>query len=79
MNHRESGPAEGVAGVVEDVKGKLKEGVGAVTGNDQLRREGDAQQDKADAQRDVAQHEAEAEKSRTEADVHEARERSEQR
>ena len=29
-----SGPAEGVKGVVEDVKGKAKEAVGAVTGSD---------------------------------------------
>ncbi|HVQ97788.1 MAG TPA: CsbD family protein, partial [Mycobacterium sp.] len=31
-----SGPAEGVRGVVEDVKGKAKEAVGNVTGQDNL-------------------------------------------
>lgn len=73
-----SGPTEGVKGVVEDLKGKAKEGVGAVTGSDELTREGRAQQDKAAAQREVAEKEAEAEKARREADVHEARQRSEQ-
>jgi len=56
-----TGPQEGVKGVVEDVKGKTKEAVGTVTGRDDLVREGKAQQDKADAQRDVAKKEAEAE------------------
>lgn len=73
-----SGPAEGVKGVVEDLKGKAKEGIGAVTGSDELTREGQAQQDKAEAQREVAEKEAAAEKARREADVHEARQRSEQ-
>ncbi len=46
-----SGPEEGIKGVVEDVKGKAKEAVGTVTGRDDMVREGKAQQDKADAQR----------------------------
>ena len=49
-----SGPAEGIKGVVEDAKGKAKEAVGTVTGRDDLVREGKAQQDKAEAQRDAA-------------------------
>jgi uncharacterized protein YjbJ (UPF0337 family) len=73
-----SGPAEGVKGVVEDVKGRFKEAVGAVVGDDSKVREGQAQQDKAAAQREVAEKEAAAERARTEADVHEARERSNQ-
>lgn len=73
-----SGPAEGVKGVVEDIKGRFKEAAGAVTGNDSKVREGQAQQDKAEAQREVAEKEAAAERARTEADVHEARERSHQ-
>ncbi|HYQ62627.1 CsbD family protein [Actinophytocola sp.] len=73
-----SGPAEGAKGVVEDVKGRFKEALGAVTGNDSKVREGQAQQDKAAAQREVAEKEAAAERARTEADVHEARERSHQ-
>lgn len=59
-----SGPAEAVKGVVEDVKGKAKEAVGAVAGRDDLTREGQAQQDKAEAQRDAAKKEAEAEAAR---------------
>ena len=49
-----SGPEEGIKGVVEDVKGKAKEAVGTVTGRNDLINEGKAQQDKAEAQRDVA-------------------------
>ncbi|QCQ91364.1 microaggregate-binding protein 1 [Rhodococcus sp. SGAir0479] len=73
-----SGPAEAVKGVVEGVKGKAKEAAGAVTGQDDLVREGKAQQDKADAQREAAQKEAEAEKARGEAAANEARQRAEQ-
>jgi uncharacterized protein YjbJ (UPF0337 family) len=65
-------------GVVEEVKGRIKEAAGAVTGNDSKVREGEAQQDKAAAQREVAEKEAAADRARTEADVHEARERSHQ-
>ena len=75
---RKSGPAEAVEGVVEGIKGKAKEVAGAVTGQDSLRREGEAQQDKAEAQREVAQKEAEAEKARAEASAQEARQRAEQ-
>ena len=67
MADDKSGPAEGAKGVVEDVKGKAKEAVGAVTGNENLSEEGKAQQDKADAQRDVAKKEGEAEAARAEA------------
>lgn len=73
-----SGPAEGVKGVVEDLEGKAKEATGAVAGNDSPTREGQAQQDKAEAQREVAEKEAAADKAHGKADVHEARERSEQ-
>ena len=74
----ESGPTAGVEGIVEDVKGRAKEAVGAVSGNESLKQEGQAQQDKADAQRDVAAKEAEAEKARAEASVAEAEQRSHQ-
>ena len=53
-DHENSGPAEAVKGVVEDVKGKVKEAAGALAGRDDLTREGQAQQDKAEAQRDAA-------------------------
>ena len=45
-------------------KGKAKEVVGTVAGHDDLKEEGQAQQDKAEAQRDVAKKEAEAEAAR---------------
>lgn len=70
--------AEGISGIVEDVKGKVKEAAGAVTGRDDLRREGEAQQDKAESQREAAKKEAEAESARAAADANEARQRSEQ-
>lgn len=73
-----TGPTEGAKGVVEDIKGRLKEAVGAVTGDDSKVREGQAQQDKAAAQREVAEKEAAAERARGEADVHEMRERTHQ-
>ena len=61
---KETGPRAGVSGIVEDVKGKAKEAVGAVGGDDALRDEGRAQQEKAGAQRDVATKEAEADAAR---------------
>ena len=73
-----SGPAEAVKGVVEGVKGKAKEAVGAVTGQDNLTREGQAQQDKAEAQRNAAKKEAEAEAARGSAEVAEQRQKSNQ-
>jgi uncharacterized protein YjbJ (UPF0337 family) len=73
-----SGAKHGVDGVVEDVKGKAKEVIGKVTGNEHVEEEGRAQQEKADAQRDVAEHEAKAEMARAEAAGHEADQRVEQ-
>jgi len=75
---KESGPKTGVEGVVEDVKGRAKEAVGAVTGNESLKKEGEAQQHKATAQRQVAAKEAEAEKARAEASAAETAQRSHQ-
>jgi uncharacterized protein YjbJ (UPF0337 family) len=77
-NSKDTGPEAGAKGVVEGVKGKVKESVGAATGKDDLRREGRAQQEKADSQREVATKEAEAEKARAEASAHEAEQRSHQ-
>ena len=56
----DSGPEAGAKGAGEGIKGKAKEVVGALTGNDGMADEGRAQQDKADAQRDVAVKEAES-------------------
>ncbi len=78
MSNKDSGPEAGIKGVVEDVKGKAKEGIGAITGNESLKREGEAQQDKAESQREVAQKEAEADKARAEAKAHEAEQRANQ-
>ena len=78
-DNKNSGPQEGVKGVVEDVKGKAKEAVGTVAGRDDLVREGKAQQDKAEAQRDVAKKEAEAEAARGGAKAAEKRQEAEQR
>lgn len=77
-HENKSGPAEAVKGVVEGVKGKAKEAVGAVTGRDDLTREGQAQQDKADAQRDAAKKEAQAEAARGSAAAAEKRQQSNQ-
>jgi uncharacterized protein YjbJ (UPF0337 family) len=74
----ESGPKSGVEGVAEDVKGRAKEAVGAVTGDESMKQEGQAQQDKAAAQRDVAVKEAEAEKARAAASAAEAEQRAHQ-
>ena len=76
MDHKDTGPEAGMKGVVEGVKGKVKETVGAVTGHDDLRHEGRAQQAKAEAQRDVAAKETEADKARAKAKVFEAEQRS---
>jgi uncharacterized protein YjbJ (UPF0337 family) len=73
-----SGPLEAVEGVVEGVKGKAKEVIGAVTGRSDIKNEGEAQQDKADAQRDAAKKEAEAESARGAAKVAEQREKANQ-
>ena len=74
----DSGPTSGAKGVFEDIKGKAKEVVGEVTGDESKEREGRAQQDKAQSQRDVAEHEAKAEAARSEASVHEAEQRMHQ-
>jgi uncharacterized protein YjbJ (UPF0337 family) len=78
MGEHNSGPEEAMKGVVEGVKGKAKEVAGAVTGRDDIQREGQAQQDKSDAQREAAKKEAEAESARGAAKTNEAREKSEQ-
>jgi uncharacterized protein YjbJ (UPF0337 family) len=73
-----SGPAEAVKGIVEDVKGRAKQAVGAVSGQDDLTREGQAQQDKGEAQRNAAKKEAEAEAARGGAKAAEERQKSNQ-
>jgi len=78
MSAKDSGPESGAKGIVEDVKGKVKEAAGALTGKDELKREGEAQQEKAEAQREVAVKEGEAETARAEAAAREAEQKSHQ-
>jgi uncharacterized protein YjbJ (UPF0337 family) len=78
MSDKNSGPKEGVKGVVEDIKGKAKEAVGTASGRDDLVREGKAQQDKAEAERNAAKKEGEAEAARGAARAAEERQRSNQ-
>jgi len=75
---KKTGPEHGARGVTEDMKGKFKEAAGAMTGREDLEKEGEAQQDKAKAERDVAKREAEADKSRAEAKAREAEQRAHQ-
>lgn len=79
MTDKDTGPEAGVKGVVDDVAGKAKEVVGSVVNNDDLKHEGQAQQDKADAERDVAKKEAEAEAARGAASAAETREEAHRR
>jgi uncharacterized protein YjbJ (UPF0337 family) len=79
MASKDSGPEAGAKGMFEEVKGRAKEAAGSVTGNDDMREEGQAQQRKADAQRDVAKKEAEAEKARARSEAHEAEQRAHQK
>jgi uncharacterized protein YjbJ (UPF0337 family) len=57
---------------VEDAKGRAKEAAGAVSGDESLKREGEAQQRKDKADREAARKEAEAQRARSEATAHEA-------
>jgi uncharacterized protein YjbJ (UPF0337 family) len=75
---KDSGPEAGAKGIVEEVKGRAKEAAGTVTGNERMKNEGQAQQDKADAEREVAGKEAEAEKARAKAEAKEAEQRAHQ-
>jgi uncharacterized protein YjbJ (UPF0337 family) len=62
----------------EDLKGRAKEAVGAVTGKDDVAREGKQQQKKADAEDTAQQKEAEAQKARAEAEKKEADQKKQQ-
>jgi hypothetical protein len=72
-----SGVAEAIKGVVEDVQGKAKIIIGALADRDDLFNGGKAQQDKAQAQRNAAKKEAEAESARAAAKVAEKRQKAE--
>ena len=74
----DTGPDAGKEGIVEDIRCKVKQVAGEVTGRRKLEDEGRHQQEKADAARDVAAHEAEAEKARADYEVKEAQQRADQ-
>jgi uncharacterized protein YjbJ (UPF0337 family) len=74
-----TGPRDAAEGVVEDLKGKAKEAVGAIRGDERLEDEGRAQRDKAAARREAAGKEAEAEQARAKAKAHEAEQAAQQR
>ena len=74
----DSGPKAAAEGVVEEVKGRAKAAAGAITGNEKLQREGQAQQDKAGAAREVASKEAEAVKARAKEKAFVAQQRANQ-
>ncbi len=78
MSGNASGPSEGIKGVVEGFKGKAKEVIGALGGQDRMTREGRAQQDKAEEQRDAARKEAEADQARAQAEIDEQRQAGDQ-
>jgi uncharacterized protein YjbJ (UPF0337 family) len=59
----------------EDLKGRVKEAVGAVTGADSVAREGQAQQGKAGAEDEARQKEEEARRARNEAERQSAQEK----
>lgn len=74
----DSGPEEAAKGTVEGLKGQAKEFVGNLTGDKDMKQEGEAQQDKARAERDAAAAEAEAEAARVRAAAHEVEQRGHQ-
>ncbi|GAB07264.1 CsbD family protein [Gordonia amarae] len=78
MTSEKNPAAEGIKGAVEEAKGRIKQAVGALTGNDDLAAEGGAQEDKGEATQNAAKREAEAESARHAADVSHAREQMHQ-
>ena len=58
-------------GAFEEAKGRLKEAAGDLTGNPDLQREGEAQNEKGRAEREAAQARAEARAHEAKAEVHE--------
>lgn len=63
----------GAKGVGDAVAGKAKEVAGDLTGKDDLKQEGLAQQDKAENEREAAEHEAKADKAHAKAELDDAR------
>jgi len=63
-------------GIGEEIKGKVKAATGSIVDNDNLRREGEAQQDKGQAEREATQARAEAKAHETKAAAKEAEQRA---
>jgi uncharacterized protein YjbJ (UPF0337 family) len=62
----------------EEIKGKAKEAAGSVTGSDDLRKEGQSQQNKVEEQDKAEERRLEAEKHEKKAEGHEGAERKHQ-
>jgi uncharacterized protein YjbJ (UPF0337 family) len=71
-----TGPEAAASSTAERLKGGLKQAAGSVVGNENLRKEGAAQQDKADAESGVAREEAKADQARAKANAAERQERA---
>ncbi|EIE97011.1 CsbD family protein [Saccharomonospora glauca] len=69
---------EGIKGAVEDLKGRAKETAGTFLGNDEMEREGSAQQEKGSAQQAAAEKQEQAQQAQREAKEAEERERRQQ-
>jgi uncharacterized protein YjbJ (UPF0337 family) len=65
-------------GTADKAKGKMKEALGSVTGSDDLRKEGQAQQHKGHHEEKAAEAQAVAEKHEREAELFEHEERRRQ-
>jgi uncharacterized protein YjbJ (UPF0337 family) len=65
----------GVSENVEEGAGRMKEAAGSLLGDEDMKQEGQAQQDKAQAQQKAEEAEREAVEAKKEAAAHEERER----
>ena len=65
-------------GTADEVKGKVKEAIGSVTGSDHLRKEGQAQQHKGHHEEKAAEARVMAEKHERQAELFEDEERRRQ-
>lgn len=74
----QTGSGQPLERATEQVKGKAKEVAGTVTGDQELRKEGRAEQEMAAKRQEAAQKEAEADRARTEAREKEAEVRQHQ-
>jgi uncharacterized protein YjbJ (UPF0337 family) len=66
------------SGEGEDIKGRVKEAAGALSDNDSLEREGEAQQGKAASEKEARAKQAEADEARADAAGDEAAQRANQ-